>query len=187
MRLQNILKYIVEKNIQMLYYFTEKPYAYIFLGLVITYALYSKNHDTRQLICLMFTFYFYIISGLYYIVSQTPAYHKSLVNLVGQKFLTQHLGTEISSRQVITISGVFVILLIIELITNFSSLYKLDNDIAIIVEMYEKAYGLNQLEWNENIKEAFLQECDKIIGDHIPGGWLTRMVERITDFIHSSK
>ena len=139
-----------------------------------------------QFLCLLFTLYFFTISGLVYLVSQTPACHTFLIKLVGQEFITQHLDIYISSRQLIKANALFVIPLMIELITDFPSNYKLDNDIAIIIEMYEKPYRCNQLEWNESIKAEFVSGCNKIIDDHLPGGCLTRMIDDITDFIHSS-
>lgn len=184
---KRILRFIVQQNIKILYYFTQNTYASILLGYMSYYGVHSKDFNTFRFFCFSFTIYFIIVSFITYLVSRSSACCPFLVKLVGLNFHIKYIGPDNSSEQLISAIIFCFFPLTIELLTDFMGNHRLDSDIARATYTYELDFGKNHSEWNSEIRTEFITRCNSIRDAYVPGGYITRIDKAVRDFYRGRK
>lgn len=105
-----------------------------------------------------------------------PASRPILVDLVGENLIIKSMQPLISNKLFIIGLVCLAGIMLVEIDTQVISNAILQTEIASHTKSYEAVYGVDPLQWPEDIKYTYIKECNDICTDHFSGGIITKVV-----------
>jgi hypothetical protein len=110
-----------------------------------------------------------------YLLYQFPKTRNLLCNFLGHEYVLKYLGDPNASTQFLNYWGPIWIVTGIELLTEHMGHAIMIEKTKILHELYTYIYGCDPLQWEESIKEEYIERRFEIINSN--SGLMTRMVD----------
>ena len=159
-----VIKIYLKFHIRLSDLITENTFGYLVYLFVTIYAFYGGKSNGCYKISHFIAFCCILYLGItilqIFILCEIKCTRKFLDNLLTEKYTIKYLGPDSKSDFSVRF---FILILVIFTLEILTKQYNFIQDAIALTDIYYGAYGTDDLNWAEEVKQAYRNEMDKVI------------------------